>query len=551
MLFNFGQLVLVKRYLWASLAVAILPLLFIAALYDHHSKNLTDRLLLERIESDLKTTLVKTNGFIDVQKKRLENIADLPEISSVFNDSFTRKLSPILLDFIYSEIGDPDIYGLLFYDVNGSLIRSFPSWYSKFDTHRSILNIDSDPTKLNAINLTLPKLGRPGWFLMKKAVMRKGELIGILALKIRLASMTEQAAALYLRGIYEPLFFTPNHGALSVIGQIKKPTTLLAQSEDFLPGWSIALQKSGEVTNESNIRIWLLLVVVASALGVTWLFLNMSERLARMIIPLKDGSQAIANGDLTTLVPESGLGELGTLARSFNNMSKQLSAMINTRVYAERQASLGQLATGIAHEIRNPLAIIRTTVHGLIASEKNFQHKEMLLVVNAEVIRTDAIVEEFMNYARPREPRKELISIEDALHKVSVLILTSALEEGVKVSTLGDVSLVVNVDPGHLSQILLNITLNALQAMPKGGYLTFRAYRQKDRVCLTITDTGHGIPENELVEVLAPFFTTKTEGTGLGLSICAQLIHVNDGTLYIESTVGEGTTVSITFPLST
>ena len=76
MFFDFGKLILVKRYLWLSLAIAIFPLLIIAALYDHHSSNLTDRLLLERIESDLETTLLKTNSFIDTQKKRLENIAD-------------------------------------------------------------------------------------------------------------------------------------------------------------------------------------------------------------------------------------------------------------------------------------------------------------------------------------------------------------------------------------------------------------------------------------------------------------------------------------------
>jgi two-component system sensor histidine kinase AtoS len=551
MFFDFGQLILVKRYLWLCLAIAIFPLLIIAALYDHHSSNLTDRLLLERIESDLETTILKTNSFIDIQKKRLENIADLPEIISIFDNSFDHEFSSILLDLIYFEIEDPDIYGLFFYDTKGTFIRSFPSWPSQFEKNTVNLNdINDDDNQAKTIQLALPKIGYPGWFLMKKTVFRNSDVIGIIGLKIRLASMTEQAASLYLRGVYEPLFFTPKNGALSVIAHIKEPTTILAQSENFLPGWSIALQSSGEITNESNIRVWLLLVVIASALGIIWLYLHMSLRLAQMIIPLTNGAKAIANGDLTTLVPENGFGELGTLARAFNDMSKQLSKMITTRVYAEHQASLGKLATGIAHEIRNPLAIIRTTVHGLIASEKNLQNKEMLKIINDEVLRTDNIVKEFMNYACPRAPHKELISIEDALHKVSLLISASALSQDVEVSKLGELSLMVYLDPGQFSQILMNLTLNALQSMPNGGYLYLRSHRKKDRAHLAITDTGSGILKHELTEIKVPFFSKKIGGTGLGLSICTQLIHANDGTLDIESVEGEGTTVTITFPLN-
>ncbi|MGH1485494.1 MAG: ATP-binding protein [Cellvibrionaceae bacterium] len=549
MVFDFGQLVLVKRYLLGSLAVAILPLLLVAVLYDQHSSNLMDRLLLERIKGDLETTAVKINGFVDTQIKRLESIADLPEISSAFDESFGQSLSPRLLDFLYFEIGAPDIYSLSFYNTEGLLVRTFPSWSEDSSSSESIIAIGESSAEAQIIGPVLPKAGQPGWFLIKKSVLRGGQIIGTLVLKIRLASMTEQTAPLYVRGAYEPLIMTPNQEALSVVGRIMEPTALLAQSKEFLPGWSIALKNTGGIIKEPDIRRWLLLVVVASALGVTWLFVSMSKRLAHMITPLNDGAQAIASGDLATLVPENGLGELGTLARSFNNMSKQLSEMINSRVYSERQASLGKLATGIAHEIRNPLATIRTTVHGLIRSEREPSRKEMLQTVNNEVTRTDAIVEEFMNYARPREPHKELVVIEDILSSVFTLTSASALESGVKMGMTGDASLIIKVDPGQLSQILMNIILNALQAMPNGGHLTLRTHRQKKRVHLMIIDTGIGIPEEQLVEIQTPFFTTKKGGTGLGLSICSQLIHVNDGTLEIESILGEGTTICITFPL--
>ncbi len=554
-IFDFGQLVLVKRYLWGSLAVAILPLLIIAILYDRHSSNLMDRLLLERIEGDMQTAVVKINSFVNAQYKRLENLADLPEINSVFTQNSTINLSPRLLDFLYLEIGDPDIYGIAFYNTEGKLIRAFPSWseqtYSKNEVH-----LNNGFTEPDVIQAVLPQSGRPGWFLIKKAVIRNEVSIGTLALMVRLASMTEQASPLYLRGVYEPIIITPNKDALSVVGSsmvgdITGGKNLLIESENFLPGWHIALQHIGKINKESDIGRWLLVIAAISALGIMWLFISMSERLARMITPLNDGAQAIANGDLTAQVPENGPGELGTLAHSFNNMSKQLNSMIKTRVYSERQASLGKLATGIAHEIRNPLATIRTTVHGLIRAETNPAHKEMLQVVNDEVVRTDAIVEEFMNYARPREPHKELIPVGDALATVSTLASASALETNVTMSITGDTSLVIHVDPGQLSQVLMNVVLNALQAMPEGGHLTLRTHRDGKFVHLTITDTGQGIPEEQLIEIQAPFFTTKKNGTGLGLAICAQLVHVNDGRMEIESVYGEGTTVHITFALAT
>ncbi len=509
-----------------------------------------DRLLLERIEGDLQTAIVKINSFVNAQHKRLDNLADLPEINSVFTQDSDTHLSPRLLDFLYLEIGDPDIYGIAFYNAEGEFIRAFPSWSEQTYSENGVYG-NSNVAESELIQAVLPQSGRPGWFLIKKTVIRNQVNIGTLTLMVRLASMTEQTSPLYLRGVYEPIIITPDNEALSVVGNTVTSKDLLIESENFLPGWHIALQHIGKINKESDIGRWLLVLAAISALGIMWLFISMSERLARMITPLNDGAQAIANGDLTTQVPENGPGELGTLAHSFNNMSKQLNSMIKTRVYSERQASLGKLATGIAHEIRNPLATIRTTVHGLIRSETHPAHKEMLQVVNDEVIRTDAIVEEFMNYARPREPHKEFIPVGDVLATVSTLASASALETNVTMSITGDTSLVIHVDPGQLSQVLMNIVLNALQAMPEGGHLTLRTHREGKYAHLTVTDTGQGIPEDQLIEIQAPFFTTKKNGTGLGLAICAQLVHVNDGRMEIQSVYGEGTTVHITFALAT
>jgi two-component system sensor histidine kinase HydH len=292
-----------------------------------------------------------------------------------------------------------------------------------------------------------------------------------------------------------------------------------------------------------------LLLVLVLAISIFALFFNMSKRLASWVVPLKDGAKAIARGDLNVKVPDNGPGELGMLARSFNDMSDQLSSMISSRVDVERRAALGNLATGIAHEIRNPLATIGTTIHGLIGTEKDPERKKMLEAVDNEIIRTDSIVEEFMNYAHPREPKLEAVSISDVFNHVKVLVSATALESGVEIRLLGQRSVMVFADPGQLRQVFMNIIFNALQAMPDGGHLRLRVVAKGDVAEISVSDTGVGIDPDTLAKVQQPFFTTKKGGTGLGLSICVQLINVNNATFNIDSELGVGTTISINLPL--
>ncbi len=548
MFFNFGSLVLLKQYLWIFLAIAIIPLLIFTIVYDQHSSNLRQRLLEEKIESDLSVALFNTNNFIDRQKKILKHITSLPNVNLIFSDSSEQQLPATLLDSIYYEIQDSDFYSLLFFDSKGVFIRSFPYWLNQSKENIELIN-SSNADDVEKIQWVLPTTEHAGYLLLKKSVLKDGNVIGIMGIKILLASMTQQAKPLYLSENYEPLFITPNNVVLSTIGHVTEPATLLIESDDFLPGWSIALQRYSELNEPSDIsiRVWLLLAVATSIIGVTLLFLSMMERLAQMIAPLKEGARAIANGDLNVVVPEDGLGEIGSLGRSFNEMSRQLDTVISSRVVAERQAALGILAAGIAHEVRNPLSTVLATVHGLFRLENDYKKKEMLRVINSEVVRTDLIVEEFMNYARPREPQKKMTPIDDVLEKVCVLTSASALEQGVKISKLGDTSVKVFIDSGQLSQILMNLVLNGLQAMSEGGHIIFRVHKTNDKVHLSITDTGHGIPQDQFDKILAPFFTTKKQGTGLGLSICMRLVKANDGVMEIESVEGRGTVVTLVF----
>ena len=541
------KLVLVRRYFWGSVLIAVIPFLILAGFYDRYANGLYESLLVGKLEGELQASVARIDSFIGVQSKRLENLSDLPEIGSVFSRLPNVSLPPSLLDFLYLEVGDPDIYNIGFYNTSGEHLRSFPDLPERLQSVRV-----SSGGNLGLIvgEPQMPTYGQPGWFQISQPVIRQGGMIGTLALRMRLSSLTEQTSSLYRSGVYEGVVYTPKNKVLNVLGIETDAGNILMRSNQFLPGWTIGLKQSGEFRTESEPRLWLLLGAAVSVIGVTLLFFNLSEGLARMIIPIQVGAEAIANGDLTSRVPESAPGELGLLAKSFNEMSRQLTHMVSSRVDAERRSNLGNLAAGIAHEIRNPLAIIQTTIHGLTRSESDNDRRKMLDAISEEIVRTDAIVEEFMNYARPRIPAKAELVLNDIVQNVIVLSSASAHEVGVTISVTGEKSLPVFADAGQLQQVIMNVVLNGLQAMPNGGHMLFRSTRKESFVELTISDNGEGMSHDDLLHAQQPFYTRKRNGTGLGLAICTQLLAVNNGSIELASTEGSGTLVRIQIPYS-
>jgi len=205
------------------------------------------------------------------------------------------------------------------------------------------------------------------------------------------------------------------------------------------------------------------------------------------------------------------------------------------------------MAAGIAHEIRNPLTTVAATVHGLNRNEQDIERRKMFEVISSEITRVDKTISEFLNYARPSDPVIERVLVRDVFRSIRTLIATSAHESGVIINLSGDSSLTIAVDEAHLRQILLNLTLNAIDAMPDGGHLNLQAYRENGVATLTVSDDGSGIDEDVIAKVLRPFFTTKPGGSGLGLSITNQLVEVNHGTMEIESEDGVGTSITMIF----
>jgi two-component system NtrC family sensor kinase len=220
----------------------------------------------------------------------------------------------------------------------------------------------------------------------------------------------------------------------------------------------------------------------------------------------------------------------------------------------EELAAIGELSAGIAHEIRNPLVVITTSV-SLLKDESMISEegKQLLDVVKEESDHLAAIVDDFLLFAKPKKPLFEGEDINKLLKDV-VKRCREWNGKGVKWVERYDNDLQdVSLDRHQIQQVITNLLLNSLDAMLDCGVLTIETRKEKsrgeERVRITVTDSGVGIPEEDISKIFQPFYSTKEKGTGMGLAICRRIINDHDGEIFVESKVGKGTTFFIVLPL--
>src|SRR5258706_4257256 len=245
----------------------------------------------------------------------------------------------------------------------------------------------------------------------------------------------------------------------------------------------------------------------------------------------------------------------------------------NSRLYErmkerDRLAALGEMAAGLAHEIRNPLGAIKGAAQYLDPSGLQGGDAEILNIIVEEVNRLDGVVAQFLDYSRPyasaASSKFQGTDLNDVLWKTMKLI-ENDLPKNVAVELDLTPGLpAINADAEQLKQVFINLALNAMQAMPDGGRLVVRTRRphapvelglsehtprySADRVEVRFADTGAGIPEDAIDRIFIPFYTTKTKGTGLGLAISQRIVKGHGGTLHLQSRGGEGAEVILRFP---
>lgn len=218
----------------------------------------------------------------------------------------------------------------------------------------------------------------------------------------------------------------------------------------------------------------------------------------------------------------------------------------------DKLASVGQLATGIAHEIRNPLAIIKMieqTMKGELAG--NEEAVMELNVIDDEVERANKVIKSLMEFGKQSKSEKKLSSLNDIIDDVLVIVNKYVMQHRVKVDFHKSNIPCSEFDKEQLKQAFVNLIFNAVDAMPGGGDITIRTEDvSNDWIKVSFEDTGMGIEENNIKNIFDPFFTTKEEGTGLGLPIVHRIIEDHDGIINTNSIVGQGTKFEIFFPVT-
>lgn len=216
---------------------------------------------------------------------------------------------------------------------------------------------------------------------------------------------------------------------------------------------------------------------------------------------------------------------------------------------AERLAHLGTMVATVSHEIKSPLGIVRSTAEILEKRIKKVApgSEHLARIIIDETSRLNDIVMEFLDFARPQEPKLKSGNVNELLEKVLGFLSHKLREQNIELVKDLAVDLPqVSFDQDQLYRALLNILINAMQAMPEGGRLQVRSLvGNKGKVVIAITDNGIGMAEEKTEKIFKPFFTDKHKGTGLGLSITKNIIDGHKGEIHIESALHEGTTFFI------
>jgi two-component system NtrC family sensor kinase len=327
-----------------------------------------------------------------------------------------------------------------------------------------------------------------------------------------------------------------------------------------------------------SLYVFLGIAILGAGL-VSFVAIKAARRISQPIHEMAEAARKIARGDYEQKVTVSSEDEIGHLASSFNAMTSELSkahqdlqewaenlerkveqrtaelrAMQAHLLQAEKMAAIGKLAAGVAHEINNPLTGILTN-SSLMLDEvpaDDPRRDDLETIVN-ETLRCRRIVKGLLDFARQTEPQKKSLSLNKVVEDILALVRNQASFRDIRTETRLDPNLpAVMADGDQIRQVVLNIVLNAAEAMPRGGDLRIetRVDLRRGVVELRVSDTGLGIPDEIKDKLFEPFFTTKKAGTGLGLAVAYGIIERHRGTITVRSTPGRGATFEVVLPVS-
>jgi signal transduction histidine kinase len=319
----------------------------------------------------------------------------------------------------------------------------------------------------------------------------------------------------------------------------------------------VSMKRIDQVIAKAS-RDRLVVIGLLGLLMVALLFV-FSRRFTRPVTELSQAAQRVTSGDLGFEVPISGPEEISRLSHTFNEMiaglrrNRDLEEQLQR---AERSAVVGRLASGIAHEIRNPLNFINLSIDYLKdkfapqAVEPRAEYTRMLTTIKDELARLNRLVSDFLSYGRPAKLKLREVDARTLIDEVRTLVAAQSEQQNVKINIEqnGNGNALLEADPELLKTCFSNLMINAVQAMPDGGVLNVTVSPNSSAVQVEFADNGQGIATEALEQIFEPYYSTKETGIGLGLPLTKKIIEEHGGQISVRSEPDSGATFTVVLP---
>lgn len=352
----------------------------------------------------------------------------------------------------------------------------------------------------------------------------------------------------------------PEPVAESVTGYVDTNAGLLvgyAPMPPGLPAWTVRVTEplAEAYAPARRTAIWLGLAQAAVLALALLLAVAAARRLTSPLTALASAAESVGRGERPiAAIPVRSGDEVGTLTEAFNRMASDLARVEHELVEAAKFSFVGQLAAGIAHEVRTPLGVMRSSAQLLAQSPelKNEESRELLQLLQDEVDRVDGVVSALLDLGRPRQVHAQPTPLGALLLRAAKFVEAQASQKRISIR-LGRFKPdpVVSGDPELLYQVMLNLIVNAVQILPEGGEVVIGLdAAQAGRAGFEVRDNGPGVEPADCVRLFEPFFTRREGGTGLGLTFVQRVVREHRGEVLVDSEPGRGTSFRVLIPLA-
>lgn len=380
--------------------------------------------------------------------------------------------------------------------------------------------------------------------------------------------------------------------ASNIRGRYDTLSTILTAKEEGQQG-IFANQMLLEAIRISDRQIKFSYVMTLTAVGLTLLFgvmltVFVPRVITKPILSLFNAAESVASGDYSVRVKAGGSsGEIETLAKAFNNMidnidrnsrelqrknneilellktTREFNELLEFKIaeataeieekhrqlaHSQKLAAIGELATGVAHEVRNPLSGIGLALELMMDETENEEHRQTMSEVLHEISRLERIVKGLFDLGHPKSLQLMECAPNDIVERAVNLVVKKAKGKGVLIKKELSCANTFYVDHEQIEQVVLNLLINSIDATASFGEVRVGTRCGNGSIEIEVSDTGCGIPDDETERILQPFYSTKETGTGLGLAISSRIVEAHRGKLHISSKVGEGSTFIVEIP---